>query len=77
MSGVHRLLIFDPVNLPAHFSVWLSSPEGCCIPSGKYLWAHWDVDELKKRSKELSDDQVALTLTLSGWIFPEPDIVDK
>lgn len=47
------------------------------MPSGKFLWAHWDVDELKERANELQGDPVALTLTLSGWIFPEPDIVDK
>jgi hypothetical protein len=65
------------VNLPGHFSVWLSSKEGHAIPSGKYLWAHWDVDELKQRSKELYEDPMALTLTLNGWPFPQPEVVDK
>jgi hypothetical protein len=66
-----------PVNLPAHFCVWLSSKGGHVIPTGKYLWAHWDVDELKQRSKELEEDPMALTLTLSGWPFPQPEVVDK
>lgn len=65
------------VSLPAHFSVWLSSKEGHAIPTGKYLWAHWDVHELKQRSRELFDDPVALTLTLSGWPFTQPEVIDK
>ena len=65
---------FRQVNLPGHFSVWLASKEGHATPSGRYLWAHWDVEELKERSKELYDDPVALTLTLSGWPFSMPEV---
>lgn len=66
--------VWDDVNLPGHFCVWLASPEGRAIPSGKYLWSHWDVDELRQRSEELFKDKMALTLTLSGWPFPLPEV---
>jgi len=68
-----RMVLAD---LPARFSVWLSSLKGRCILSGKYLWPHWDVDELNQRSEELFEDFAALTLTWSGWPFPQPDVVD-
>ncbi|KAE9399474.1 short-chain dehydrogenase/reductase, partial [Gymnopus androsaceus JB14] len=32
--------------LPADFSVWAASPEASWL-HGRFLWAHWDVDELK------------------------------
>lgn len=57
------------VNLPAHFSVWLASAEGRAVPSAKYLWVNWDVEELKER-RELRDDRTAVISTLPGWPFP-------
>lgn len=35
-------------ELPAHFAVWLCSPEAEFV-KGRFLWAAWDVDELKKK----------------------------
>ncbi|KAH9822071.1 [Pyruvate dehydrogenase (acetyl-transferring)] kinase 2, mitochondrial [Teratosphaeria destructans] len=55
------------VDLPAHFALWLSSPEGKSIPTGRYLWANWDVDELQQRSQELRDNPAVLNLGLNGW----------
>lgn len=42
----------DEANLPASFYVWLASPEARFL-NGKYLWANWDVDELKAKAKEI------------------------
>ena len=75
--GTREAMEWDSPDLSAHFFVWLASPKGACIPSGRYLWAHWDVEELKQRRKELYDDPVALTLTLSGWPFPLPEVENK
>lgn len=43
---------YDDVGLPAGFMVWLASPEARFL-KGKYLWANWDVDELKARREEI------------------------
>ncbi|KAJ3858526.1 short-chain dehydrogenase/reductase [Lentinula novae-zelandiae] len=37
---------FDEMALPADFSVWAASPEASWL-HGRFVWAHWDVDELK------------------------------
>lgn len=71
--GTRDALVWDSPDLPAHFFVWLASPKGACIPSGKYLWAGWDVEELEARKEELADNPLALTQTLHGWPF---DYVD-
>jgi hypothetical protein len=34
------------VSLPAHFMVWAASDEAKFL-NGKFVWANWDVDELK------------------------------
>jgi len=52
--------------------VWLTSKEGEVIPSGRYLWSNWDVEELKERAAQLKEDPFALTLTLPGFPFPLP-----
>jgi NAD(P)-dependent dehydrogenase (short-subunit alcohol dehydrogenase family) len=41
------------VDLPADFAVWLSSPEANFV-KGRFLWANWDVDELKNRAQEIT-----------------------
>jgi len=38
--------IWDEFALPADFSVWAASPEAAWL-HGRFVWAHWDVDELK------------------------------
>lgn len=68
-----QLLTLKSASLPGCFSVWLASPEGRCIPSGRYLWSNWDVEELKARAKEFQDDPFALVLTLPRWPFPMPE----
>jgi len=35
---------------------------------GKYVWANWDVEELKSRAEEIEKSSL-LTLNLEGWPF--------
>lgn len=57
----------DLANLPASFMVWLASPEAKFL-NGKYLWANWDVDELKERAAEITSSPF-LSIGLVGWPF--------
>jgi hypothetical protein len=54
----------DTVELPAHFMVWLASPEAKFL-QGKFVWANWDVDELKNRKEEIEKTSF-LTVLLHG-----------
>lgn len=36
---------WDDLRLPADFALWLAGPESDFL-HGRYVWAHWDVDEL-------------------------------
>lgn len=45
--------------------VWLTSPEAEFL-RGKYLWANWDVDELKARRDEIQAPNKLVT-GLVGW----------
>ena len=56
---------YDDVGLPASFMVWLASGEARFL-NGKFLWANWDVDELKEREKELKGSTL-LTMGLLGY----------
>ena len=58
---------FDLVSLPASFNVWLASPEARFL-KGKFLWANWDVDELKAQAKEI-EASTQLSIGLGGWPF--------
>ncbi|KAJ5574344.1 oxidoreductase [Penicillium hispanicum] len=68
-GGVAATGIEDHVSLPASFHVWLASPEARFL-KGKYLWANWDVDELKARSKEI-EGSTELNIGLVGWPFDD------
>ncbi|KAK4442927.1 hypothetical protein QBC34DRAFT_362866 [Podospora aff. communis PSN243] len=69
VGGVRATGVEDDVSLPASFVLWLSSLEARFL-KGKYLWANWDVDELKARSTELAATQ-ELNIGLVGWPFGE------
>ncbi|KAL6817401.1 hypothetical protein V8C40DRAFT_268909 [Trichoderma camerunense] len=56
---------YDNVNLPAHFAVWLSSSEAAFL-DGKYVWASWDVNELKDMTAKIEGTS-NLTHGLIGW----------
>lgn len=59
----------DLVSLPASFNVWLASPEARFL-KGKFLWANWDVDELKAQAKEI-ETSTQLSIGLVGWPFQD------
>ena len=54
-------------SLAASFIVWACSPEADFL-KGKFVWANWDVEELKAREAEIKETDV-LTLGLDGWPF--------
>lgn len=60
---------FEIVSLPATFNVWLASSEAKFL-KGKFLWANWDVDELKARATEIEEGML-LSVGLVGWPFQE------
>jgi hypothetical protein len=60
---------FGTVSLPATFNVWLASSEAKFL-KGKFLWANWDVDELKARATEIEEGTL-LSIGLVGWPFQE------
>jgi NAD(P)-dependent dehydrogenase (short-subunit alcohol dehydrogenase family) len=53
------------VEVPAGFFVWASSDEGSCL-KGKFVWANWDVDELRKKLETANEHD--LKLGLIGWL---------
>ncbi|MCJ1322344.1 hypothetical protein MMC15_007692 [Xylographa vitiligo] len=59
--------LFDDVNLPAHFNVWVTSPEAKFL-RGKFVWANWSVPELMTRAKEIEETPI-LTSNILGWPF--------
>lgn len=56
----------DDLDLPGHFTVWLCSPEATFL-KGKYVWANWDVEELKAKS-ELIAGSHELEVGLNGVV---------
>ena len=54
-------------GLAASFIVWVCSPEADFL-KGKFVWANWDVEELKAREAEIKNTDL-LTLGLVGWPF--------
>ncbi|OTB12218.1 hypothetical protein K445DRAFT_25791 [Daldinia sp. EC12] len=60
--------IFPLVQLPAHFIVWLSSPE-VAVLNGRSVWANCDVEELKAQADTIQSGQL-MTVGTYGWPFP-------
>jgi hypothetical protein len=50
--------------LPAHFYVWIASPEAEFL-KGKFVWANWDVAELKALASEI-EKSMLLRVCLNG-----------
>lgn len=40
------------MNLPGQFALWLASKEAAFL-AGRFVYASWDVDELKARAGEI------------------------
>lgn len=57
----------DEASLPADFAVWLASPEAA-FTKGRYLWANWDIEELKDRAGEIEGSGL-LRMGLGGVPF--------
>ncbi|KAF5252332.1 hypothetical protein FANTH_2632 [Fusarium anthophilum] len=60
-------LVFDDENLPGHFSVWAASPEASFL-HGRFVWANWDVDELKTGPvrEQIDSDEHFLKVGVEG-----------
>ncbi|KAI1868694.1 uncharacterized protein JN550_006269 [Neoarthrinium moseri] len=55
----------DDINLPAHFLVWAASEEAVFVKN-KFVFATWDIDELKERKEEIMSSP-ELILGLNGF----------
>jgi hypothetical protein len=51
--------------LPASFQVWLAAGTQADFLKGRFLWANWDVDELKARKGEI-EGSLLLKVQLTG-----------
>ncbi|KAF4341531.1 3-oxoacyl [Fusarium beomiforme] len=64
MSNESGVPTQDDPALPAQFYVWLASPEAEFL-KGKFVWANWDVDELKARAEEIKNSPL-FNIILNG-----------
>ncbi|GAV99260.1 short-chain dehydrogenase reductase [Lentinula edodes] len=63
-----NLLKWDEMALPADYAVWAASPEASWL-HGRFVWAHWDVDELKADKdflKRLQEEKGFLRVAVQG-----------
>lgn len=51
--------------MPAHFAVWVSSPEAKFL-RGKFVSCNWDVDELKKAAEKIKETSGLFRTGLNG-----------
>ncbi|KAE9394835.1 short-chain dehydrogenase/reductase [Gymnopus androsaceus JB14] len=59
---------WDEFALPADFSVWAASSEAAWL-HGRFVWAHWDIDELKSDPevlKRFEEEKGYLTVGVQG-----------
>lgn len=64
-TGGHRRPGRDDSSLPGGFCVWLASPEAEFL-KGRFVWANWDVEELKSRAEEIQKNDL-LKMKPTGW----------
>ena len=57
------LTSFATVELAADFAVWAVSPEASFL-HGRFVWANWDVEELKAQKDEIQANPAKFTLGL-------------
>lgn len=57
----------DEKRLPAHFLVWMASPEASFI-RGRSVWANWDVDELKALEPKITGGGL-FTSGMNNWPY--------
>ncbi|KAM0543341.1 hypothetical protein ACHAO7_009457 [Fusarium culmorum] len=60
-------LVFDDENLPGHFAVWAASPEARFL-HGRFVWANWDVAELRDGPvrEQIDQDEHFLKVGVEG-----------
>lgn len=56
-------LVYDDVVMAGDFTVWALSEEAKFL-NGRFVWAAWDVDELKAMKQELESDETRFTMQL-------------
>ncbi|KAF5389034.1 hypothetical protein D9757_005013 [Collybiopsis confluens] len=49
------LLNWDDMSLPADYAVWAASSEASWL-HGRFVWAHWDVDELRAAATDVTNE---------------------
>jgi NAD(P)-dependent dehydrogenase (short-subunit alcohol dehydrogenase family) len=67
MMQARKAGFVDDESLPAHFFVWLSTPDGAFL-DGKFVFANWDVEQLVARKDEITSSDL-LTSVVQGWPF--------
>ncbi|MCJ1485125.1 hypothetical protein MMC06_005298 [Schaereria dolodes] len=60
--------LLEDIELGGDFSVWICSPEAEFL-KGRFVWAEWDVDEMRAKEKQIQNDPGLLNLGLGGWPF--------
>lgn len=64
MDALPKILKQHTVELPAHFLTWIASNEAAFLRN-KFVWANWDVEELKARAEEIQGSSL-LRVSLNG-----------
>ncbi|KAH8652139.1 hypothetical protein BX600DRAFT_441046 [Xylariales sp. PMI_506] len=60
-------LPFDDEQLSGDFVNWCVSDEARFL-DGKFIWANWDVEELKQEKDKIMSDKTLYTMNLVGWV---------
>ncbi|RYC60092.1 hypothetical protein CHU98_g6132, partial [Xylaria longipes] len=60
-------IAWDHVELPGDYAVWAASPEAKFL-HGRFVWASWDVDQLKtgELRKRIDEEQTFLKIGVNG-----------
>lgn len=66
-ANMLSFLVHSTVQLPAHFLVWMSSPEATFL-KGRSAWSNWDVTELQEKAASITKG-LDLTSGINGWPF--------
>jgi len=56
-------MVFEDVQIPGDFAVWLASPEAEFL-NGRFVWAEWDVDDLLTLKEKVAKNPNFLTTGL-------------
>ena len=59
-------LPWEDIRLPGHFATWLVLSGETDFLHGRFVWAHWDVDELISLKEKVEKDEGFLRLSLGA-----------